>query len=94
MQAAGDTRADRARGEAIYYLHPSITPAWARLEVEPRPFGFELPYAWRLETGADYQGWLTSAIDHARLVAAIDGDSVYPDVLAAETVAAMVARTS
>jgi CubicO group peptidase (beta-lactamase class C family) len=92
MQMALDTRSGRRAGEVVYYLHPSITPEWAREWVEPRPFNFDLPYAWPMSLAFAPAGWLVSAIDFARFIAAIDGTSSYPDVLSAESVATMVAR--
>ncbi|MFO1498685.1 MAG: serine hydrolase [Verrucomicrobiota bacterium] len=94
MRVAGDARGDRKPGEAAYYLHPSIEPDWALDQVEPRPFDFELPYAWPVSYMAASGGWLISAIDFARFVASIDADPAYPDILATNTVAMMTGRSS
>lgn len=97
MQLAHLKRSDRRPGEVVYYFHPSITPAWLRDGGEPIPFDFDAPYA-SFPPQDDYYpifnasgGWLVSAIDYARLVAALDGNAVYLDILSTETVAAMAA---
>jgi len=97
MQLGHLKRSDRRPGEVVYYLHPTITPAWLRETAEPIPFNFDAPYL-SLPPQDDYYplfpasgGWLVSAIDYARLVAALDRDSVYPDILADTTLADMAA---
>ena len=92
LRLAGDTRSDRGPGEAVYYLHPSITSTWARWMAEPKPFDFDLPYAWPLSFYPAAGGWVISAIDYARLVASIDNDPTYPDILTTHTIATMVSR--
>jgi len=90
MRIAGNTRADRRPGEVVYHLHKDITPALAD-PFEPRPFEFDLPYAWPPSLYAAGRGWLISAIDFARFVAALDGQSSYPDILSTNSIAAMLA---
>lgn len=97
MQLGHLKRADRVPGEVVYYFHPSMTPTWLRSTAEPVPFDFEAPYASLppqddyFPLGAASGGWLTSAIDYARLVAALDRDPVYTDILADNTLADMAA---
>lgn len=87
-----NTLAERFPGEAVCYLHPSVTPAdivgldnWA----EPKPLDFNLPYAYPLTTLDAAGGFIASAIDHARFVAAIDGLASFPDILTTNSVSAM-----
>lgn len=84
--------ADRWPGEAVCYLHPSITAAdisgtdnWA----EPKPLDFDLPYAYPLASIDSAAGFVASAIDHARLIASIDGLATFPDLLTTNSVNAM-----
>lgn len=97
MQLGHLKRSDRLPGEVAYYFHPSMTPAWLRNTAEPIPFNFDAPYA-SLPPQDDFYpiyaasgGWLVSAIDYARLVAALDRDPVYPDILRDTTLADMAA---
>ncbi len=88
VQLGGNTLAERLPGEAVNYLHPGITAAdivgnWC----EPKPLDFDLPYAYRIIDAAG--GFIASAIDHARFLAAIDGQPSFPDVLAAASVSEM-----
>ncbi|MHC1768796.1 MAG: serine hydrolase [Verrucomicrobiia bacterium] len=87
-----NTLAERLPGEAVCYLHPSITAAdivgqdnWA----EPKPLDSSLPYAYPLTTLEAAGGFVASAIDQARFVAAIDGLGSFPDILTTNSVNAM-----
>ncbi len=93
MWVGRNGRSGRRSGEVVYYLHPSMIPAnsWAAL-FEPKPFNFDLPYAYPIDLYAAGGGWILSAIDLARLVAAIDGDPAYPDILTTNSVSAMLTR--
>lgn len=91
IRIAGMTRAERVPGEVLYYVHPELTPDYSSWW-EPRPFDFDLPYAWPPSLYAADGGLLISAIDGARFVAAIDGEAGYPDILSSNSVAAMLAR--
>ena len=90
MRLGLNTRAERAPGEVVYYLHPNPGILGDFAEIEPKPLNFDLPYAYPV-TDAD-GGWMASAMDYARFVAAIDGDSSYPDILSADSVTTMTAR--
>lgn len=89
MQIGVNTRADRRPGEVVYHLHPSIT-AGGSSWFEPRPFNFDLPYAWPVTLYAADGGWLISAIDYARFVAAIDGDPNEPSLNSDGSVTAQI----
>ncbi|MFO1500399.1 MAG: serine hydrolase [Verrucomicrobiota bacterium] len=87
-----NTLVERFPSEAVCYLHPSITGVdivgqdnWA----EPKPLDSNLPYAYPLTTLEAAGGFVASAIDHARLVAAIDGLASFPDILTTNSVSAM-----
>ena len=95
MWVGRNGRSGRRSGEVVYYLHPSMTPAisWASL-FEPKPFDFDLPYAYPINLYAAGGGWVFSAIDLARFIAAIDGDPAYPDILSTHSVSAMLTRAA
>ena len=95
MWVGRNGRSGRRSGEVVYYLHPSMTPAisWASL-FEPEPFDFDLPYAYPINLYAAGGGWVFSAIDLARFIAAIDGDPAYPDILSTHSVSAMLTRAA
>lgn len=92
MRVGGNSRAERRAGEVVYYLHPSLTLTGVYALYEPRPLDFDLPYAWPVSLYAADGGWLISAVDFARFVAAIDGDKTYPDILSTNSVSAMLTR--
>lgn len=94
VQLGRNSRAERRPGEVVYYLHPGVTEAdivgpgsWA----QPRPMDSDLPYAYPITTIDAAGGFIASALDHARFVAAIDGLSSFPDLLTTNSVSAMVA---
>lgn len=87
-----NTRSQRFAAEAACYLHPSITAAmafgtdnWS----EPKPLDMDFPYSYPLTTLEAAGGFVSSAIDQARFVAAIDGLPSFPDVLSTNSVNAM-----
>ena len=86
MRVGTNTRSERAPGEAVYYLHPSL-PASYLEAFEPLPWNDDLPYALPVTL---YSSWIASTIDFARFVAAVDGQSSYPDILGTNSVAAML----
>ena len=92
VQLGGNTLAEQLSGEAVNYLHPGITAAdivgegnWC----EPKPLRLRLPYAYPITTFDAAGGLVASAIDHARFLAAIDGQPSFPDILTPESVSAM-----
>jgi CubicO group peptidase (beta-lactamase class C family) len=92
VQLSGNTLAERLPGEVVYYLHPAVTAAdivgpgnWA----QPKPVDFNLPYAYPVTTIDAAGGFIASAIDHARFVAAIDGLPTFPDILTTNSVKTM-----
>jgi N-acyl-D-amino-acid deacylase len=79
---------DRAPGEVRYYdgsgLAPSVFPAGGQV---PWPYG-----GFHLEAMDAHGGWIASAVDLAKFIAAVDGLATRPDLLRPETVALMTAR--
>ncbi|MGA2866066.1 MAG: serine hydrolase [Verrucomicrobiota bacterium] len=91
IQLGPDSRAERATGEVLHYLNPSATASiwgigsWA----EPKPFDFDLPYAYPVTLFDAGGGLIACAMDYARFVAAIDGLPTFPDVLSTNSVKTM-----
>lgn len=80
--------AGRLPGEVRYYYYPGDMPD------NMAPTGMAPPeYGWHdIEGNAAAAGWVGTATDFLRFVAAIDGDPARPDVLAPATLAQIAAR--
>jgi CubicO group peptidase (beta-lactamase class C family) len=91
VQLSAATQAERATGEATYYLNPSILPSTFSIGriCEPKPFDFDLPYAYPMTVLDAAGGLIASAMDYARFVAAIDGLPTFPDILSTNSVKTM-----
>lgn len=90
IQIVGDKREGRMQGEAVYYVHPTITSevveTWG---LEAKPVDFNLPYAYLLRPIDSAGALIGSAVEYARFVAAIDGSPSYPDILETNSVRTM-----
>ena len=90
VQLGANSPATRDIGEALCYLNPAITaPAGIGSYFEPKPFDFNLPYAYPAIMFDAAGGLIASAMDYARFVAAIDGLPTFPDILSTNSVATM-----
>ncbi|CAG1769953.1 hypothetical protein BAC2_00701, partial [uncultured bacterium] len=95
IQLAARARSDRVTGEVVYYLHPSVVTGsepflgmnlkW----YEPKPLNVDLPYAFPATLADAAWGFIASAIDYARFLAAVDGLPTFPDILGTDTVKTM-----
>lgn len=92
VQLGGDSLSNRLSGEAVGYLHRSVTasqvvgpPNW----MEPKPVDLDLPYAHPITTCDSAGGFVGSGIDYARFVASVDGQSSFPDILNTNSVVTM-----
>src|ERR1035437_2400007 len=90
VQLGANSPATRDIGEALCYLNPAITaPKGIGSYFEPKPFDFNLPYAYPAIMFDAAGGLIASAMDYARFVAAIDGLPTFPDILSTNSVATM-----
>ncbi len=79
MRIAGNTRADRAKGEVAYY--DDVQPAGR-------------PYRMNVARMDSHGGWIASATDLVKFVTHVDGFDDTPSLLAARTIQTMTSTVS
>jgi N-acyl-D-amino-acid deacylase len=91
VQLGASSRATCVTGEAVCYLNSTMTASDTSIGsyFEPKPFNFDLPYAYPVITRDAAAGLIASAMDCARFVAAIDGLPSFPDILSTNNVKTM-----
>jgi CubicO group peptidase (beta-lactamase class C family) len=91
MRVGHTLRKQRYPGEVCYYNAPGVSQVRSALsssgEKVPIQYG-----GYYLESMDSHGGWVASAIDLARFLAAVDGRGGRPDLLKPETINLMVAR--
>ncbi len=91
MRVGHTLREQRFAGEVSYYNAPGVSLAPSALSSRAKAVPIQYG-GYYLESMDSHGGWVASAIDLARFLAAVDGRDGRPDILKPETLDLMVAR--
>ena len=91
MQIGRTLHSERYPGEVTYYSAPGVSAGRSALSDDRKEVPIQYG-SYFLESMDSHGGWIASAVDLVRFVAAVDGQNRRPDLLKRETIDLMTAR--